>query len=338
MNFDDLDHLPDGLLTVETREVQRVCPRPTLIRLPGDHGLPLFVSILLHGNEDAGLLAIQELFRHLPPNDLPRPLTIFVGNVLACQAGLRFAPGQVDFNRSWPGSNLAPSETQVMLKEVTHRVLQSGVFASIDVHNNTGRNPHYGCVCSLKPEHVELASMFSDKIVYFTRPKGVQTQAFMQHCPSVTVECGRIGTLDGAHEAAWLIRKCLEQEAWGQAGSSARVYRTIARIKLRRNCTVGFEDGHDVVFREDLDLLNFRALQSGESICKLNAQLEQCFEVHDQNGNDVTSDFLTNDEQQAIFGRPVMPSMLTKDLTVMRQDCVGYLMEPVLHSDAAPQT
>ena len=52
------------------------------------------------------------------------------------------------------------------------------MFASIDIHNNTGLNPHYGCVNRLDPPFLHLATLFSRIVVYFKRPLGVQSAAF----------------------------------------------------------------------------------------------------------------------------------------------------------------
>jgi len=40
------------------------------------------------------------------------------------------------------------------------------VFASVDIHNNTGLNPHYGCVTALRHASLHLAAMFSRTVVY----------------------------------------------------------------------------------------------------------------------------------------------------------------------------
>lgn len=50
-----VDRLPDGLLQARATDLARVLGGPTLIHLPGIRPEPLFVSILLHGNEDVGL-------------------------------------------------------------------------------------------------------------------------------------------------------------------------------------------------------------------------------------------------------------------------------------------
>ena len=80
-----------------------------------------------------------------------------------------------------------------MMREVVEQMRARGVFASVDIHNNTGINPHYGCVNRLEAPFLHLAALFSRIVVYFKRPLGVQSAAFAQLCPSVTVECGKPG-------------------------------------------------------------------------------------------------------------------------------------------------
>lgn len=330
MGFDEYHGLPEGFLQVESREIHRICPRPSLIHIPGVRQPALFVSILLHGNEDAGLLAIQELFRQLHGKRLPRAMKLFVGNVEACRLGVRFTSRQVDFNRAWPGTDLPPSDTQQMLAQVLRRVTEEPLFASIDIHNNTGRNPLYSCICSLDNKHIRLATLFSDKIVHFTRPKGVQTQAFSDVCPSVTIECGQIGDIQGAHAAASFLRRCLESEQIGSAThAQADVYESVARVLLKPEGNVGFESDNEFMIREDIDLLNFRSLQPGETIGLLSTALSRCLQVIDAAGQDVTDSYLDVHAGSVRFKQAVMPAMLTRDIRVMRQDCLGYLMQVI---------
>lgn len=334
--FDEIEALPEGFLDVSSAEIAELFPRPSLVHLPGPSPA-LFVSILLHGNEDAGLMAIQGLMRRFPDGDLPRGLSLFIGNVDACTQGVRFLEHQVDFNRAWPTNPPRDpddlTETHALLAAVRQRVLERGVFASVDVHNNTGRNPVYGCICSCEPHHVYLASLFSPTIVFFKRPIGVQTQAFMEHCPSVTCECGQSGDVAGAKAAADFLEKCLRLPHWNPPAGKlpeAQIYHTVARIKIREECSIGFEPGFDVVLRDDLDLLNFVELDAGERLGTLGTCLENCFIVNDELGRDVTGQYLSCAEQNLVLGQPAMPSMLTRNVDVIRKDCFGYLMEKMI--------
>ena len=74
-------HLPDGLLERDARRLHEVLPGPSLIHLPGRRPDPLFVSVLLHGNEDTGWLAAREILRKYRESPLPRALSLFIGNV-----------------------------------------------------------------------------------------------------------------------------------------------------------------------------------------------------------------------------------------------------------------
>ena len=64
---------------------------------------------------------------------------------------------------------------QAMAGEILSLMAARGVFASIDIHNNTGLNPHYGCINKLDHAFMHLAAMFSRITVYFIRPTGVQS-------------------------------------------------------------------------------------------------------------------------------------------------------------------
>ncbi len=328
--LDVFHELPAGFLTTEARKIGQVCSRPTLIHLPGRRQPAVFVSILLHGNEDVGLLAIQNVLRRYHDRQLPRALTIFVGNIEACAEAVRYLPHQQDFNRVWPGSELPQSAEHELMQHVTDAVVEHGAFVSIDLHNNTGRNPIYGCICDVSPEHIYLASMFSRTVVYFTRPRGVQTQAFTRHCPSVTCECGQIGDQNGVLRAADLVDACLHLDQFPHHAlpdGDVHLFHTVARIRLREGCTFGFSDGHDVVLRDDLDSLNFVELNIGEPFGKLHRQLEECFVVVDEIGRDVTRLYLDVSSQSVRLNKAAMPSMFTRNLDVIRQDCLGYLME-----------
>jgi succinylglutamate desuccinylase len=150
-----LEHVPDGLLEVGAEALHGLLPSPTLIHLQGRQQPPLFVSILLHGNETTGLAAVQALLRKYAQHPLPRSLSVFIGNVAAARLGLRRLNDQPDFNRIWPGHEQPPCAETVMAQAVFDDMARRGVFASIDVHNNTGINPHYVCLDRLDDQNMQ---------------------------------------------------------------------------------------------------------------------------------------------------------------------------------------
>ncbi len=346
--FEYENELPPGFLDARAGELHRLLPGPSLICLADQRGNlehPLFVSVLLHGNEETGLPAVQRLLRKYQKSEakgeprfaLPRPLFIFVGNVWAARAGRRFLQGQADYNRIWPGTEYdtaadAPHAAEIdMAVRITERLRRMGPFASIDIHNNTGTNPHYGCINRLDDAFLHLAALFGRTVVYFRRPKGVQSIAFSGMCPAITIECGHSGDEAGTEHAFEFLDAVLrlaEFPAHAPAKHDIEVYHTVARLFVPQEYTFAFgPGGTDIIFRADLDHLNFRELHTGEEIAAL--QSDARIYVRGEYGDDVTDEFLNHDGGRITLAKPAMPSMFTLDPRIVRQDCLGYLMERV---------
>ena len=349
-----LDHIPDGLLDCPATKLHTILPGPTLISLPGRRPQPLFVSVLLHGNEDTGLSAIQSVLAQYQQQELPRALTIFIGNVHAARHGQRHLDGQPDYNRCWPCAgfdddgldHVDQSPEHKMMQQVVDTLRDQNVFASIDVHNNTGLNPHYGCINKLDTGFFHLATLFSRTVVYFIRPRGVQSMAFSELCPAVTVECGKPDQPHGAAHAAEFINTCLhlsELPTHHIAAHDMDLFHTVATVTVPEHISMRFggrdainnetETGSaDIHFLPDLDHLNFHELATGITLGYVNndhlhGQTEIPLQVIDENGGDVTSRYFRLDGGELRTTREVMPSMFTLDAKVIRQDCLGYLME-----------
>jgi len=154
-------------------------------------------------------MAIQLLLKKYKDKQLPRSLSLFFGNVTAAGQNLRRLESQPDYNRIWPGTEFSDCPETKMAKEIVSIMKKRDVFASVDVHNNTGLNPHYACINHLDNQFLQLASLFGRLIVYFIRPKGVQSAAFAQICPAVTLECGRPGQQHGVEHAFEYLNSCL---------------------------------------------------------------------------------------------------------------------------------
>lgn len=340
-----INHIPAGLLDCSARNLHEILTGPTLIHLPGRRPEPLFVSVLLHGNEPTGFQAIQTLLQRYTvggdkAHELPRALSIFVGNVRAAREGARHLPGQPDYNRSWPFRNSPTSERpeHAVMQQIVEIMRQRKVFASIDIHNNTGLNPHYGCVNRLEPQFFHLATLFSRTVVYFIRPQGVQSLAFSEICPAVTVECGKPDQAYGAAHASEFINTCLhlaEIPSHPIAAHDMDLFHTVATVTVPDHISIAFSEQDsaetrpaDIQFIPNLDHLNFHELSSGITLGQLNPdQKDIPLCVTDEQGQEVTNRYFRLESGELHTAREVMPSMFTLDMDVIRQDCLGYLME-----------
>jgi hypothetical protein len=327
----EFERVPDGFPDASARDLHRVLPGSALIHLQGRRNPPLFVSILLHGNEDVGLTAIQQILRRFARLTLPRSLTVFVGNVAAARDGVRHLDGEPDYNRVWPGTAMPDCAEARMMQSVVARMCERGVFASIDLHNNTGLNPHYACVTVLHTAALQLASLFSRTAVYFRAPAGVQAAAFAALAPSITCECGKTGDPAGAGHAADLIEACLHLDAvpvHPVAPGDLHLFHTVATIKPRADVSLSFDGGAaDVQFVPDLDHFNFRELPAGTVLGRAASADALC--ARDANQEDVTAQYFTLRDGMLTTERPSIPAMLTRDQRAIRQDCLCYFMERI---------
>ena len=169
--LNEINYIPEGFLNCRVEDLFDLLEKPTLIHLEGEKKEPLFISTLLHGNEDTGFYALQNILKKYQEKPLPRSISIFIGNPEAAAENKRRLERQVDFNRIWPGTHEDFLAEAHMMKQVTDTMREKNTFLSIDIHNNTGRNPHYGCINVLDRRYLALAGMFSNIVVYFTSNK-----------------------------------------------------------------------------------------------------------------------------------------------------------------------
>jgi hypothetical protein len=333
LHLDCFNHFPEALLDVPASNLWRHLRGPSLFSLPGRDLEPVFVSVLLHGNEDSGWQAIQAVLRDKRTAVLHRPLLLFVANVEAAKANVRTLPQQEDFNRAWPGTSLPESPTARLLRDVTEIARRAQPFASIDIHNNSGHNPHYACVNSFDVEQLHLARLFSQTVVYFEKPSGVQSAAFAKICPAVAVECGRAGEAAGVDHAVELINSVLAMRRFPVrplAEGDLHLMRTIAIIKVPPDATFSYDGlDADFRFRADLDRLNFTELDPGVVFGLLGGDRLQRLEVTTVDYALATGPFFGYSDDEIRLLQRAIPAMLTLDPRAVRLDCLGYFMRRI---------
>ena len=334
----ELDHLPAGLLERPASALHHSLDGPTLIHLEGRNKQPLFVSVLQHGNEVTGWEAVRRLLKsHYEFDELPRSLSILIGNTRAAKHRLRRLDDQLDYNRCWPGGPHEDSEPGKLFQQVTDRMRGLSPLASIDIHNNTGLNPHYAAINRVRPEFLRLASIFSSKVVFFTTPIGTQSLAFSKFCPSTTLECGQAGEIHGTDHSIGFLEACMHKQSISSAPMDAdevHLFHMVATVKIPDDVLIGFgKVPTDIAFQKDLDVLNFKELPPGVSLGVINGGPPKPLLATDTRGNDVTNKYFRFDRGKIETIRDIMPSMLTLDRRVIHQDCLCYLMDRIHFED-----
>ncbi len=325
--LNEMSHIPEALLNAKADELADILGAPTLFHLNGINKQPLFICTLLHGNETTGFYAIQRLLRKYQNNPLPRAISIFIGNIAAAKENQRRLDSQDDYNRIWPGSHHSDSAEKDMMQTVTYIMEKKKPFASIDVHNNTGKNPHYGCINILNPHGLVLASKFSDIAVYFTDPKGVQSSAFSDFCPSIVLECGQASDKSGEDHALAYLETILQLDDLSSHNSNnLTLYHTIARVTIPKTVAIGSEN-RDIHLNTQLEDKNFHLIKPGTEFATIDSTKEKLIIVNSESHEDITDEYIERQDDKLLFAKPVTLAMFTSSETAIRQDCVCYLME-----------
>ena len=322
-----MHHIPDDFLNAKAEDLLDILKAPTLFHLEGVNPQPLFICTLLHGDETTGLYAIQRLLKKYRDKPLPRAISLFVGNIAAARENQRRLDSQDDYNRIWPGSHHSDSAEKDMMQIVTNIMRKKKPFASIDIHNNTGKNPHYGCINILNPHGLVLASAFSDIAVYFTDPKGVQSSAFSDFCPAVVLECGQASDRSGEDHALSYIENILLMDSLSSGDSdNLMLYHTIARVTVPKTVSIG-DSTKDICLNRLLEEKNFHQIQPGTEFASINSTKDQLIIVNSESHEDITDEYMERRDNRILFKKPITLAMFTTNERAIRQDCACYLME-----------
>jgi len=335
MTLQRLSQFPNRLADLDIRHIKSAFPKPTLLSIEGRRPEPLFVSTLLHGNEPTSFVVLQDLARRFANTAPPRTLMIFVGNVDATAAGARHLDSQPDFNRIWAGG-VGPEFD--LAREVITAARDARPFASIDIHNNTGTNPFYGCINTMRPENLGLAALFARVAVYYRNPPTTQSMAFAQFCPAITIECGRVGNPIGTERAISFVNDVLHLDHLPTRvppEQDLALYETIGRVVIESKVRFSFTDATaDLLLRADLDEKNFSDLSPGEA-WGTSTLTRNPLRVLDEFDREHVEEFFDYSSGTIRLRRPVTPSMLTLREDIIRQDCLGYLMTRLPLHDAS---
>jgi len=333
-NFDRLHGLPDGFFDISSADIRSLFPNPTLIHLDGKDPNFLFISILLHGNEYTGLKVMQKILAE-QAQDLPRSILMFIGNVRATEANRRYLPDQVDYNRCWPGTELEASATSQMMQRVVEIAHGLPLFAAIDIHNNTGKNPHYACITDPNMQNQNLAARFNRVGMVFNH-RGVSTMAFDGICPAITLECGLPGDPQGIEHACRFVEGMLTLDELPQSQPTRHALHLVEShltLNIPEDVSFAFDPVSDVDlrFEHDFEDRNFTLFDPHQVFGY--TRVERPLSITDTDGHDVTDEILRVEEGKIYLNNTLMPAMITRDRLVIRQDCLCHLLQDYLHHE-----
>ncbi len=323
-----ITELDDKILELPAHRLYEVLSGPTLVHLKGKQDPALFLSILLHGNENSGWEVVKNILTKYQGQTLPRSLSIFIGNIEAARYNKRKLETQPDFNRVWGEGN---KPENLMMQSILEIMKERGIFASIDIHNNNGLNPHYACINKLDESYLKLAREFSRMVIYFIRPTGVQSLAFAELCPAVTLECGQPGDEYGIQITTNFVDKIFQMDSIDSDKNIEKnidLYHTVGIIKIPTEYSFSFNDEEtDIAFINGVEKLNFEEIISDTLLGTIKENILKPFIVLDEEGQDVFDNYFYVENNKIYTKTALFPAMLTTDIDIIKQDCLCYLME-----------
>jgi hypothetical protein len=106
------------------------------------------------------------------------------------------------------------------------------------------------------------------------------------------------------------------------------LFHTVAQVKIGEHIDFSFHNNTaDLKLNSDLERMNFTEIKVGTPFGIVKPNTPMPLISKDDNGMDNTNNFFAVNNQHLVIRKAVMPSMLTLNEAVIRQDCLCYLME-----------
>lgn len=328
MQLNVLDKWPSGLEDFAASDLHQALPGPTLIHLGNKQQRRLFISVLLHGNEHVGWEVARLLIPKLDSPQAP-PVSLFIGNIAAARLNQRRLQNQPDYNRIWGSENTAEGS---LGQQVFAEMQQTSIFASVDVHNNSGKNPMYSCVSNLDDTTLSLACLFSPLVLQIIQPQSTLCATFASLSPAITVEAGCPGELRGLQQVKNLVENLLSNQSITTFAKQPRLYRIVARIEVADYCPFSFAPGQALQLLADIENYNFKELPTEHTFAYINPHqsgLDSAnIKVIDNNGEDTYNQYFYQHGKEIRTKRKLVPAMFTLDTKIIKQDCLCYIIAP----------
>lgn len=315
--------LDPSILDLPANELLSVLDGPTLFDLTRPGQSPMFVSVLLHGNEVSGWDAVRSLLKEQNHNGQSSSILLLIGNVLAASRGVRALDGQSDFNRIWEEED--GNKTQ-WAEAVIQVVTDKKPWFALDIHNNTCPNPPHAVITDMNPATLSAARKFSETAIFAMQPLSILSRRCSQFCTAVTLEVGVPSDPLSAKRARDYLKFLSELGGVPATHSDdLKIYTNKIRVVI--------ENAHELDewqvpnFTPSLSDWNFKTLDKGTEIARLKSGGGRLL-AQDERMNDVTRSYLEYKDDSVCLSNDVIMSMYTDNPRIALQDCVCYFLEP----------
>jgi hypothetical protein len=309
---------------------------PTMIAVPGEDATRTrVVTTLLHGNEPSGLRAIHRWLRAGR-----RPATNGLLLIASVDTALtephfshRHLPDRRDLNRCFlPPWKDAEGK---LARDVVETILSSEPECVVDIHNNTGHNPAYGVSFRIGQHELGLVALFADRVVHAPLKLGTLVEATIDHCPSVTIECGRAGD-PAADEAAYvgLLRLLEESDLELSApGPPMRILGEPIRVCAEGDVSLAFADTPSpeaqLTISADIDRHNFELLPAGAQIGWAQPAMGWPLIARRPDGTECSREMFRLHGNVLETRLDFVPIMMTTLPAIAKSDCLFYAARDV---------
>ncbi len=313
VRFDVRGSFDEKFLNVEACELHRYLSGATVFDLRREGVQPFFVSTLLHGNETSGWDAVRRFISDCSTASI----VLFIGNVHAAAQNMRHLPHEVDFNRIW--------QQQPWHSELNNLLENYKPWCGIDIHNNSGPNPHYSVVTDSQVSTLSLATLFSNKVIFTDHTLDILAHSVSSYCPALTIETGTVDDPASEQRAYdFLMRLNDLGSVPNTLQCEPSTYATVGIVKVEHE-NGSLDDFPE--FDKSLQQMSFKTLPAGSPFINCLPSGWRVNVLDPAHDLDLTHDFLEFRERRAILKRDVVMSMFTHAPLLAIQDCVCYFLK-----------
>ena len=305
---------------------------PLCIKVDGEDTSRCRVLVtLLHGNEPSGWRAV---WHWLCAEERPAvTLLLVVASVAAALHDAPFShrmlPRARDLNRCF--SPPFDDEQGHLAEEILTLLRLHRPEAVVDMHNTSGRGPHFAVVAFDDPRHDAIAALFSHRLVVCSLGLGALMETSDEACPVVTVEVG--GREDPGADAvamAGLERFVRAAEIRPRRDDMPRLAKLHAplRLELCDGVTLTYADtprpGHDVTLNPVIEHHNFGTVAEDTPLGWTRADPRQLFRARDASGLCAVRQLVRVADGVLYPAQPLILFMITTHVGIAESDCLLY--------------